>query len=323
MIPITFNKDDINNVKKGNVRGQDLASFLSISMPKRAGVLDIFDDPCGYVQITPTTGYATVTMKKGYVNIYGRCIYVEQGEQVQIALPTSGSVTGTFGIRVDLGETGANEVAWFTKTTTLQQDNILNNEITGIYEFALYNYTATNNSLELTKVAPIIQNIDDYLKSANFETKANATNNTSLATTQFVHNIVDVTDITSQVTVTQATYVSPSIPSPISANFKATKDYLGNKVIKGQINWGATTGTDAYGIKVNFGEVFDDTNYVVIATPKSNLVSGLYHITSCFVTNKTTSSCEIYIQNHSPIKRVTFEKDNSVNTGFEFLIMGK
>ena len=122
MIPITFNKDDLNNVKKGNVRGQDLASFLSISMPKEAGVLDIFDDPCGYVQITPTTGYATVTMKKGYVNIFGRCIYVEQGEQVQIALPENGSVTGTFGIRVNLGESGANEVTWFTKTTTLRQE---------------------------------------------------------------------------------------------------------------------------------------------------------------------------------------------------------
>ncbi|MBO7526829.1 MAG: hypothetical protein J6T74_02915 [Clostridia bacterium] len=191
MIPITFNKDDLNNVKKGNVRGQDLASFLSISMPKRAGVLDIFDDPCGYVQITPTTGYATVTMKKGYVNIYGRCIYVEQGEQVQIALPTSGTVTGTFGIRVNLGETGANEVAWFTKTTTLQQDNILNNEINGVYEFALFNYTATSGGLTLTKVATIIENIDDYLKGANFTTQPTADKSTKLATTEFSQNLID------------------------------------------------------------------------------------------------------------------------------------
>lgn len=191
MIPITFNKDDLNNVKKGNVRGQDLASFLSISMPKRAGVLDIFDDPCGYVQITPTTGYATVTMKKGYVNIYGRCIYVEQGEQVQIALPTSGTVTGTFGIRVNLGETGANEVTWFTKTTTLQQDNILNNEINGVYEFALYNYTATSSGLTLSKITTIIQNIDDYLKGANFETQPTTDKSKKLATTEFVSNLLN------------------------------------------------------------------------------------------------------------------------------------
>jgi len=191
MIPITFNKDDLNNVKKGNVRGQDLASFLSISMPKRAGVLDIFDDPCGYVQIVPSTGYATITMKKGYVNIYGRCIYVEQGEQVQIALPASGTITGTFGIRVDLGETGANEVAWFTKTTTLQQDNILNNEINGLYEFALYNYTATSSGLTLTKIATVIQNIDDYLKGANFTTPLTNDNSTKLATTEFSQNLVN------------------------------------------------------------------------------------------------------------------------------------
>lgn len=188
MIPITFNKDDLNNVKKGNVRGQDLASFLSISMPKRAGVLDIFDDPCGYVQIVPSTGHATITMKKGYINIYGRCIYIEQGEQVQIALPDSGSVTGIFGIRIDLGETGANEVAWFTKSTTLQQDDILNNEITGIYEFALYNYTATTTGLTLTKVAPVIQNIDDYLKGANFTTPLTSDKSTKIATTEFVDN---------------------------------------------------------------------------------------------------------------------------------------
>ena len=192
MIPITFNKDDLNNVKKGNVRGQDLASFLSISMPKRAGVLDIFDDPCGYVEpISYSTGYATVTMRKGYVNIYGRCIYIEQGEQVQIALPDSGSATGKFGIRINLGETGANEVAWFTKTTTLRQDNILNNEIAGIYELDLFNYTATSNSLILTKIAPIIQNIDDYLKGANFTTPATSDKSTKLATTEFSQNLVN------------------------------------------------------------------------------------------------------------------------------------
>lgn len=191
MIPITFNHDDENNVKKGNIRGQDLASFLSISMPKRAGILDIFDDPCGYVQVVPSTTYATITMKKGYINIYGRCIYVEQGEQVQVALPSSGSVSGTFGIRINLGETGANEVSWFTKTTTLRTDNILNNEVNGIYEFGLFNYTATASGLTLTKIAPTIQNIDDYLKGANFTTLATADNSTKLANAQFVQNVAN------------------------------------------------------------------------------------------------------------------------------------
>lgn len=233
MIPITFNKDDLNNVKKGNVRGQDLASFLSISMPKRAGVLDIFDDPCGYVQITPTTGYAIVTMKKGYINIYGRCIYVEQNEQVQIALPTSGTVTGTFGIRINLGETGANEVAWFTKTTTLQQDNILNNEITGIYEFALYNYTATSSGLTLTKIATVIQNIDDYLKGANFTTPATSDNSTKLATTEFVDN-----KITSRLGFEKHTYSNTATASNGRTNqhYYTVLDFLGVRMIYGTIN---------------------------------------------------------------------------------------
>lgn len=192
MIPITFNQDDTNNEKKGNVRAQDLASFLSIAMPKRAGVLDIFDNPCTIYQTNYGTGYATVTMHKGYINIYGRCIYVEEGEQVQIALPTdSSTVTGTFGIRINLGETGANEVTWFTKTTTLQQDDILNNEISGVYEFGLYTYRATANNLQLTSIMPKIENLTDYLNGANFITRTLTDNTNNIATTEFVKNVAD------------------------------------------------------------------------------------------------------------------------------------
>lgn len=187
MIPITFNADDLNNEKKGNIRAQDLASFLSISMPKRAGVLDIFDNPCTAYQTSYATGYATLTMHKGYINIYGRCIYVEEGEQVQIALPTdNNTVNGTFGVRINLGETGANEVTWFTKTTGLQQDNILNNEANGIYEFGLYNYSATSSNIQLTYIASKIENIVDYLNGANFRTRELTDNSTNIATTGFV-----------------------------------------------------------------------------------------------------------------------------------------
>lgn len=192
MIPITFNADDTNNEKKGNIRAQDLASFLSISMPKRAGVLDIFENPCTAYQTSYSTGYATLTMHKGYVNIYGRCIYVEEGEQVQVALPTdSNTVNGVFGIRINLAETGANEVTWFQKTTGLQQDNLLNNEANGIYEFALYNYSATSSNINLTFVAPTITNIVDYLNGANFTTRIPTDNSNNIATTAFVQTLVN------------------------------------------------------------------------------------------------------------------------------------
>lgn len=191
LIPITFDADDTTNVKKGKVRGQDLAAFLSISMPREAGILDMLgDDPCGqYGGINIASGYATLTLHQGYINIFGRCIYIEEGTQVQIALPESGTVNGTFGIRINLAQGGSSEVTWFTKTTTLQMDNLLNNTTTGIYEFKLYNYTATATSLTLKeKTSEIIENINDYLNGDNFVTQNVGDYSNKLATTKFVKN---------------------------------------------------------------------------------------------------------------------------------------
>ena len=191
MIPIMFNQDDTNNEKKGNVRAQDLASILAFSLPKNAGVLDIFSNPCSIYQTSYTTGFATVTLHKGYVSIFGRLIYVEEGEQVQVQLPTdSSTVTGVFGIRINLAENGANEVTWFTKTTTLQQDDLLNNEQSGVYEFGLYTYTATSANLTLNAmIAPKIDRMGNFIKGENYETKALTNNSTAIATTAFVQSL--------------------------------------------------------------------------------------------------------------------------------------
>lgn len=201
MIPITFNQDDLNNVKKGNVRGQDLASFLSLSLTNKVGILDIFENPCTVYQVNyTTTGYATLTLHKGYICVYGRFIYVEEGEQVQVALADSGTINGVFGVRINLGETGNNEVTWFTKTGNVQTDNLLNNEITGVYEFVLYNYSASATSLTLgNKTTAKIQNVKDYLNGENFETKGVDNKTKSLATTEFVHNLIEANKIANKV----------------------------------------------------------------------------------------------------------------------------
>lgn len=192
MIPILFNHDDTNNEKKGNVRAQDLATILSILTPQRVGVLNVFTNPCDAYQVNVSTGFATVTFHKGYVCVYGRLIYVEEGEQVQVQIPTDTStVTGSFGIRINLAETGDNEVTWFTKTTSLQQDDLTNNEIDGVYEFLMYTYTAKSNSLVLTKRFSLIDNTAEFMKGTNYITKPNATKDTSPATTEFVHNLID------------------------------------------------------------------------------------------------------------------------------------
>ena len=235
MIPITFRHDDENNPKKGNIQAQDLASFFSVSMPKEAGILDIFDNPCSVYQVNyTTTGYATLTLHKGYINIFGRCIYVEEGEQVQVALPTSGSVTGNFGIRVNLGQTGADEVTWFAKTGNVVQENLLNNELTGIYEFVLYSYTATSTSFTLgNKTTAIIVNINDYLKGANFETKSLDNETNSIATTKFVKEKID--NVLGFAKTTGSNLAEASNGRK-NEHYFTVLDFLGTRMIYGTVN---------------------------------------------------------------------------------------
>jgi hypothetical protein len=114
-----------------------------------------------------------------------------------VQLPTdNNTVTGVFGVRINLGETGANEVTWFTKTTALRQDNLLNNETSGIYEFALYNYTATSSNIQLTYIAPKIEFLADYLNGANFITKPITDDTNSIATTAFVQSLINQEKVT-------------------------------------------------------------------------------------------------------------------------------
>lgn len=193
LIPITFNADDTNNQKKGKIRGQDLAVALSLANTKDAGIIDVLENPLDQVGVANVSGgYATVTLRAGYVSIYGRLIYVEENTQIQLTLPSSGSVSGNFGIRINLSDIGANECSWFTKTTDPVVENILNNPNTGTYEFRLYNYTATSTSLTLSsKTTEKIENISTYLKGDNFETQDIKDNSNKLATTKFVNNLVN------------------------------------------------------------------------------------------------------------------------------------
>ena len=193
MIPITFNNDDTNNVKKGNVRPQDLATVLGVLSGQNAGIVDIFPNACEIYQTSISSIYATVTLHKGYIFIYGRLIYVEEGEQVQINLPTDTSTTvGYLVVRVDLSETGANEVKWVSGSfESFRQNDLLLHEVDGVYELPIYRYTATSNNITFEKVAPIVSKMPDFLKSANYETKSTNTRDTSVATTEFAHNLFD------------------------------------------------------------------------------------------------------------------------------------
>ena len=191
LIPIFFKADDINNVKKGHLRSQDLASFLSLMTLNKVGILDMLgSNPCGLkTDVSVSSGFATITLNAGYVSILGRLIYIEDGTRVEITLPNE-TQTGSFGIRVNLSESGSAECSWFTKTGNLQTDNIVDNP-TGIYEFRLYDYTATSSTLTLTnKTTEMIVGLQTFMNSNNFETKNKEDNSNSIATTAFVHSLL-------------------------------------------------------------------------------------------------------------------------------------
>lgn len=286
MIPITFNHDDSNNLKKGNVRGQDLSSVLSFAMSKQAGLLDVFGNDCSVTAVaqnTPT-GYATLTFSKGYVCVFGRIIYIEENEQVQVALPTSSSsVTGTLGIRINLGETGGNEVTWFTKTTALITENILINQVNGIYEFALYNYTATNNSFTLgNKVAPTIQSLPDYMKSANFETQEITDNSKKIATTEFVNKVLANN-------MTKRFGGNRNITPQNLAGHLWSSYTIGNlRILYGFVN--LSSGQE---FTINYGNtLFSNINYMTkIVT--SSVIRGSYIERNAIITDSSASSITI------------------------------
>lgn len=165
LIPITFKADLGSDNAKGNLRAEDLSALFAFNYPNKAGILSITGTDCeqfGNINVVGST--AQITFHKGYIIVYGKAIYIEEGTEVAFNLPSSGSVSGVLGVKINLAENGVNEVVWFQKTTTTQTDNLLQKPSTGVYEFVLYNYTATANTFVLgAKTTEIINNIDVYL----------------------------------------------------------------------------------------------------------------------------------------------------------------
>lgn len=163
LIGKTF-KADLDN-QKGHLQASDLGALFAFVYPQKAGILNITGNDCsynGYPVIVGNT--AQITFNKGYIVIYGRAIYIEESTQVAFNLPTSGSVNGVLGVKVNLAENGANEVSWFQKTTTAQTDNLLTKEANGVYEFVLYNYTATSTTFVMgEKTKEVINGVDEYI----------------------------------------------------------------------------------------------------------------------------------------------------------------
>lgn len=193
LIPITFQADLGDENAKGNMRPEDMAALFAFLYPQEVGILNITGQDCsqfGAINIVGST--AQVTFHKGYIVVQGRAIYIEEGTQVAFNLPASGQTSGVLGVKINLAESGATEVTWFQKTNVAQTDDLLANASSGIYEFVLYYYTATNLNLSLDKKTDqIIENANDYWKNADFITQEAKDNSKKIATTEFVKNALN------------------------------------------------------------------------------------------------------------------------------------
>lgn len=162
--PMIYKADLGEDNPKGVLPAEALRTLLSFLGEKKVGILNITGEDVSQIGTINVVGStAQVTFRAGYVLIYGGLSYVEEGTTMAFNLPSSGTVNGVIGIKVNLAENGANEVTWFQKSTGLQQDDLNANKV-GVYEFPIYNYTATANTFVLgEKTTEVIDGLGNDL----------------------------------------------------------------------------------------------------------------------------------------------------------------
>lgn len=113
----------------------------------------------GGVSVSTSNNY--IILSSGYIQVYGRRIYVEQNTKIQVAL--DGTAYGYIFIKIDVGN---NAISLEKRENsgsypTLTQDNFLNGGL--IYEFPVARYTKTSSALNLDTnyTSPQIKNADD------------------------------------------------------------------------------------------------------------------------------------------------------------------
>lgn len=191
LIAKTFKADLGNENLKGNILPQDLSAIIDFLNSEEAGILNIPEKDCSqFGNINITGEKALVTFHAGYIIIRGRLVYIEEGTEVAFNLPSSGSVNGILGIKIDLSESGANEVTWFQKTGGAVTDDLVKKETNGVYEFVLYNYTATNSAFTLgAKTSRLINKTPkllEILENQVFKTQPLHDYSNNPASTKFV-----------------------------------------------------------------------------------------------------------------------------------------
>lgn len=144
----------------------DINHFLT------SGVNGIFYGILGRCQASVSNNY--ISFQNGYVQVYGRRIFVESGTKISVSL--DGSAYGIVIIKIDLGN---NVIALEKKEAssaypTLTQQDLMNGGL--IYEFPLCRYTKTSSSITLdsTYEPPYIKNDQTKINEKATEVKNDA-----------------------------------------------------------------------------------------------------------------------------------------------------
>ena len=134
VVKITFDAASVSSKMDA-----DINHFLT------SGVNGIFYGILGRCQASVSNNY--ISFQNGYVQVYGRRIFVESGTKISVSL--DGSAYGYVIIKIDLG----NNVITLEKKEassaypSLTQNDLMNGGL--IYEFPLCRYTKTSSSISL------------------------------------------------------------------------------------------------------------------------------------------------------------------------------
>ena len=160
-IPIDA-KADVQGTKKGKMTPEQHAQLNAWCLSNKTGILD-----WGYrcraeeTNITNIIGNSTIVrFKKGYIVICGRLVECEEGTEVTVNTPASGTETGNIVARYNLLANGLEEFSVIATSEALVQ-NDLNDNVLGRYDFVLYSYTATPSTLTLTREDNYISSVED------------------------------------------------------------------------------------------------------------------------------------------------------------------
>lgn len=151
-------KADIQGSKKGKLTPAQNAQVNAWCLASKTGIFD-FGGKClaSSSSFVASNNEAIIDFHNGFVAICGRIIECEEGTQVKVVTPTTGTINGKIILRYDLTANGENEFTVTTTNAKLEQEDLNDNPITGVYEFELYSYTATRTNVTL------VRNNTDYI----------------------------------------------------------------------------------------------------------------------------------------------------------------